>query len=130
MEVLQRFSRVYLGDSIINRIEIDIAASRCSFFISGASLLKDEPSSSIFDPEQHYAPACLTFEVVRSISCPEGSFFLNSTIVDFEAKPSDGGLSAFRLVMTGGFDNETFTRSLLILARQLSLGLPPERTGG
>src|SRR5438552_18414405 len=63
----------------------------------------------------------LSFTGVLSISCPEGKFCLNSTIVDFEAVAAENGLITFRLEMTGGYDENTFKRSLVIEARDFSL---------
>lgn len=121
MNIVKRFHRIYIGDSIISRIEIDMRSARCAFHLNGASLLKEGSGNDIFDPEERYAPACLSFAGVLSISCPEGKFCLNSTIVDFEAVPAENELIEFRLEMTGGYDQSTFTRSLVIEARDFSL---------
>ena len=122
MDVATRFHRIYVGDSIVSRIEIDISSASCTFHLNGASLLREGSDTDIFDPEERYVPARLRFSGVLSISCPEGKFCLNSTIVDFEAVPAINELIAFRLEMTGGYDQNTFTRSLVIEARDFSLG--------
>ena len=121
-KVVDRFSRVYLGDSLIQRIEINMVHAQMIFICTSALILKDSPNADIFNPEQRHQPAQLIFEGVKSISCPEGRFYLNSTIVDFDAKPvDDEGLIEFRIEMTGGFDNDSFMRSLIIVARDFSL---------
>jgi hypothetical protein len=121
-QVLARFRRVYLGDSLIQRIAIDMVHAQITFLCTSALILKDSQNADIFNPEQRHQPAQMTFEGVKSIACPEGRFYLNSTIVDFDAKPADDeGLIDFRIEMTGGFDNDSFMRSLIIVARDFSL---------
>ena len=122
LQVIDRFDRIYLGDSLIQRIGIDVAHAQMTFFCNSALLLKDGPNPDIFDPEQRHQPAKLTFEGVKCFLCPEGRFYLNATIVEFDAKAADEkGLVEFRLEMTGGFDNESFMRSLIVVARDFSL---------
>lgn len=126
-QAVDRFSRVYLGDSLIRRIEIDMVQAQMTFLCTSALLLRNSQNADIFDPEQRYQPAQLSFDGVKSISCPEGQFYLNSTIVDFDAKSAgDEGLIEFRMEMTGGFDNDSFIRSLIIVARDFSLTTPHE----
>lgn len=121
-EVVDRFSRVYLGDSLIERIEIDMICDRMTFLCSSALLIRDAKNPNIFEPERRYQPAYLTFDEVKCFSCPEGNFCLNNTIVNFDARPaSEEGLTEFWMEMTGGFDDECFIRSVLILARDFSL---------
>jgi hypothetical protein len=122
MEVVDRFKRISLDDGWIGRIEIDVARQECSFWLDVALLLKDAPEASIFDPQERYEPARLTFKGVRCISCPEGNYCLNVTIIGSELVPLEDGLVQFRLTMTGGHSNETFMRSLVIEARDFSLG--------
>jgi hypothetical protein len=127
-DVLKRFKRIYLGDSLIKRIEFDIEHRQCLFLLNAALELKDEPNPSIFDPARRFKPASLVFSGVRSIVCPEGEFFLNSTIIDFEVAPDENSeLVRFYLRMTGGFDNESFMRSLVVKARDFYLGETDQR---
>src|SRR5262249_54352414 len=114
-----KFDRISLGDCAISRIEIDIGSQRCSFYLDFAQVLK--PGGDISDPEQHYEPARLTFEGVHSISCPEGKYCLNWLIINWDEKRIDGELWEFRLEMTGGYDNETFIRTLIIEAKDVVL---------
>jgi hypothetical protein len=121
-QVVGRFSRVYLGDSLIQRIELDMVHARITFLCNSALILREGQNADIFNPEQRHQPAQMTFDGVKSISCPEGRFYLNSTIVDFGANPADDeGLIEFRMQLTGGFDNDSFMRSLIIVARDFSL---------
>lgn len=120
-EVVNRFSRVYLGDSVIERIEIDMICDQMTFLCNYA-LLIDANNPNIFEPERRYQPAYLTFDEVKCFSCPEANFCLNNTIVSFDARPaSEEGLTEFRMDMTGGFYDESFMRSFIILARDFSL---------
>src|SRR5687768_10502040 len=106
-EVIRRYHHINIGDSLIQRIEIDLGSQKCLFLLDRASILKDVANPSIFDPEQSHEPAYLLFEGVLSISCPEGAFYLNATIVEDEATPIEDDLVEFRLLMTGGQRNET-----------------------
>jgi hypothetical protein len=119
-QVAVRFNRVYLGDSLIRRLDIDLANSQLTVICTGAAIVGN--GDSIFNPEQRYAPARITFEGVQSLFCPEGRYYLNATVVDFGAKCNeDDGLVEFRLEMTGGIDNDSFMRSLVIIASDFSI---------
>lgn len=65
--------------------------------------------------------AYLTLQNVKSISCPEGAYYLNATIVDFSATLLEDAYIAFQFLMTGGFDNESFMRSLIFTAIDFSI---------
>src|SRR5215471_9637715 len=102
-EVVNRFSRIYLGDSLIEQIEIDIAQAKITLLCTSALLLRDVAEADIFDPERRFKPATLEFHGVRSLRFPEGNYYLNSTIVSFEAVPlADQQLVTFRFETTGG----------------------------
>jgi hypothetical protein len=117
-QVIQRFQYIYIGDSVIEEISIDFQCMKCTFLLSHGSILKDYLQPNIFDPAQRYKPAALVFCEVLLISFPEGDFYLNSTIVDFEATlDEESNLVSFRLEMTGGIDNESFMRSIIIKAQ-------------
>jgi hypothetical protein len=121
--VVKQFDRVYLGDALVQRIEIDLVEHGIAISCSRALVLRSDPGADMFDPAERYEPATLVFQDVRSLVCPEGSFFMNATIVDYDARPSpDDGYVEFRLELTGGFDNATFMRTLVIVARNFSLG--------
>jgi hypothetical protein len=122
-QIVQRFQRIYIGDSYIKSLVLDFEKMQCTFLLNGGSLMKDSPNPSIFDPEQTFEPAVLVFYEVHSFACPEGAFYLNSTIVGFKAQlDRNSDLVMFHLEMSGGFDNESFMRSLSIQARNFSLG--------
>ncbi len=118
--VLDRFRRVYIGDSVVKHIEFDLESFQCNLLLDAASLLKDVEVPSIFDPEQRYSPACLAFKSVKRLSWPEGDYYFNNTIVEFSAAPYKD-LVEFKLVLTGGLTNESFMRSFVILAEDFSL---------
>ncbi|SEJ19753.1 hypothetical protein SAMN04244579_03456 [Azotobacter beijerinckii] len=122
-DAVQRFRRIYIGDSLIQQLSLNFQEMRCTLLLSSAILLKDEVSPSIFDPKARYMPAVLTFDGLQSVTCPEGTFYLNATVVEFDAvADATSDLINFRLVMTGGFDNDSFMRSLLFKAKDFSLG--------
>lgn len=122
-DIVQRFQRIYIGDSLIQNLSLDFREMRCVLLMSSASLLKDTANPNIFDAAERYVPAVLSFDGVQSIACPEGVFYLNATVVEFEAvAEANSTLVTFRMVMTGGYDNESFMRSLVIKSRSFSLG--------
>jgi hypothetical protein len=117
-QVVQRFRHIYIGDSLVEKMLIDFQRMECTFLLSTGSILNESLQPNIFDPAQRYQPAILAFHGVRLISFPESDFYLNSTIVEFEAT-SDGSsnLVSFYLEMTGGSNNESFVRSIVIKAQ-------------
>jgi hypothetical protein len=125
-DIVKKFRRIYIGDSLIRNLSLDFLERRCVLLMSSVSLLKDDEKANIFDVIERYAPAFMTFDEVKSIACPEGAFYLNATVVEFEAvAEANGDLVTFRMVMTGGYDNESFMRSLVIEAKGFSFGPAP-----
>jgi hypothetical protein len=120
LDVVSRFEKVYIGDSLIERIELNLVTAVCKVLLSEASLLREV--TDIFNPAQRFEPACLRFEGVQSITCAEGEFYLNNTVVDFDASAVNDAQVKFKLEMTGGRENETFMRSLVLIARDFALG--------
>lgn len=120
LDVVSRFEKVYIGDSLIERIELNLVTAVCRVFLNGASLLREV--TDVFNPAQRFEPACLSFQGTQSVTCAEGEFYLNNTVVDFDASAIDDALVRFKLEMTGGLTNETFMRSLVLVARDFSLG--------
>jgi hypothetical protein len=121
MNTAQRFNRIYIGDSVIERIELNLSTAQCNVILDRAILLREGSPPNIFDPAVKYEPACLTFKGLQSIYCPEGKFYLNNTIVNFGAEALGEDLVEFSLEVTGGYDNETFMRSLVFVALDFSL---------
>lgn len=119
MNIHARFERCYLGDASVQELTLEPAAQRCTLRLSGAAVLRDPDKP--FDYEQVYEPACLTFLEVRSVRFPE-AYCLNHLIVDYSVGPCDAeGYSVFSLSLTGGWSNETFMRTIEILAKDFSL---------
>ena len=58
-------------------------------------LLREDAETSVFEPEETYALASLSFIGVISILCPQGKFCLNSTIVDFGGVLAEAGRVTF-----------------------------------
>lgn len=125
-DTVKRFQRIYIGDSLIQNLSLDFRKMQCVLLMSSVSLLKDEDKANIFDAAERHAPAVLTFDDVKSIACPEGVFYLNATVVEFEAvAQAHSDLVTFRLLMTGGYDNDSFMRSLVIEAKNFSFDSVP-----
>ncbi|MBL9042577.1 MAG: hypothetical protein JNM83_13305 [Myxococcales bacterium] len=119
MTVQERFERYYFGDSGILRIVVDIDNQLCKLELDRAALIRD--TEKPFDWEVCYKPAVLVFTGVRNISFPEG-YCLNYCIVDYAVAPSaHSEYFVFSLSMTGGFDNDTFMRTIEIEAKDFSL---------
>lgn len=119
ISVRQRYDLLDIHDSRIQYINIDPVAGTCLFSLHGAAILKN--FSQPFDYEVVYEPAQLTFYGVREIHFPEG-YCLNRTIVtDLVANTEDADFFRFSLSMTGGWDNDTFMRTIEIIAKDFSL---------
>lgn len=127
MRVLKCANLICIDDSFIERIVFDLIEQKCQLRLEYASVLKDGPDPDPFDPEVLYQPALLTLEGMRSISCPEGAYHLNQTVIDFKVEPVKGSdLLRFSFTMTGGTSRiddptNTFIRSLVMVAKDFSL---------
>jgi hypothetical protein len=117
--ISQRYELLDIHDSRIRCITIDLDAKTCSLDLHGAALLKD--SSQPFEYEAIYEPARLVFREVCEIKFPEG-YCLNRLIVTDSIVAIEGrDLFRFSLSMTGGWDNDTFMRTIEIVAKDFSL---------
>lgn len=98
----KRFSRRYLHDGILQRIELDNLDKRC--FLHLDRVLRLKPGSlDHFDPEEQIEPALFTLEGVRSLGLEVGDYFLNATVVESSVAASQHeGLFDFRFTCTGG----------------------------
>lgn len=119
MNVIERFERIYVHDSGIMHINLDVQSSICRVLLDRAGILKNPPK--MFDYEIYYRPAVLEFLDVKIIKYPEG-YCLNDNIMYQEAAMSEfPDYYCFSLMMTGGWDNDTFMRKIEILAKDFSL---------
>lgn len=119
MTVQERFERYYFGDSGILRIRLDIDKQTCALELDRAALMRN--SEVPFDWETCYKPAVLEFAGVRRVSMPDG-YCMNYCIVDYGIAPSEQtGYFVFSLTMTGGWDNESFLRTIAIEAKDFTL---------
>lgn len=109
--VVERFSALYLGDSILERIDIQSTRSACILHFHSGALLG--PDRDIFKPLKRCQPAIVAIQRVHSISFEPG-YFLNSTVVDFCVQPLHSEIYAFSFELTGGDSNETFLVGLTI----------------
>jgi len=121
-EIVREFNRLYLGDSLLQQVVLDIMEATCRLKFNAGKVLKAE-RASIFEPEAKFEPASLRFQGVRSLSCAGGPYQLNSTVVDFGAAPSgDRDYIEFYFDLTGGTDPEAFMVQVKILAKYFEFG--------
>ena len=121
MENLARFDRIYVGDSLLHLMEIRTGDANCRLHLDVGKILKPG-SKDIFDPQTQFSPASLVFKGLRSVNIEGGHYELNSTIVDFGAKPASvEGLIEFFFVLTGGITQESFMARLNFVARSCDL---------
>lgn len=124
-EIVSRFNRLYLGDSLLQRVEVKIGEAECRLTFNSGNVLKAE-GASIFDPEAKFAPAMLRLRGLRSIS-GEGAtrYQLNSTVVDFGAATGrNPDYIEFYLVLTGGTDPDAFMAKVTFEAKDFDFGPP------
>lgn len=119
---MSRFNRLYLGDSLLQRILVDTAEARCLMRFSSGKVLKGD-GSSIFDPEARFEPAQLVVSGVRSIGFDGGLYQLNATVVDFGAVLANvTGYVELFFDLTGGSDPSAFMVRMKIVARDFRFG--------
>jgi hypothetical protein len=125
---VSRFNSLYIGDSLLERLELNTQGAECHFRFTMAKVLAAE-GASIFEPLAKYEPGWLRLSGVRSISFDQG-YQLNSTVVDFGAVDhGDGEYIEFYFDLTGGTDPDAFLVRLTILAKDFELGPDqPRRT--
>jgi hypothetical protein len=122
LAIVREFNRLYLGDSLLQHVVLDIGAAECRLGFDAARVLVAE-GASIFEPEASFAPAWLRLVAVRSVRCEGGRYQLNSTVVDFGAAPhGDGDGIAFWFALTGGADPDGFLVTVTIVAASFQLG--------
>jgi hypothetical protein len=121
-EIVTRFNRLYLGDSLLQQVELKIGEAECRLTFNAGKVLKAE-GGSIFEPEAKFAPAVLRLQGVRSISCEGGRYQLNSTVLDFGATPSEDRVHIdFYFDLTGGTDPDAFMVKVKFEARGFDFG--------
>jgi hypothetical protein len=120
-DIAKRFNGLYLGDAVLQHVELRIASAECLLTFDRGMILK--PGGTIFAPEVSFVPALLSFRRVRTISCEGGRYQLNSTVVDFGAEPSTvEGYVTFSLHLTGGTDPDAFMAKVRIEASDFTFG--------
>lgn len=123
MSPTERFERIYLGDEHIRQISLNIAEETCQMELSGAALLRIP--QKLFDYEIRYEPATLMLTGVLKVNYPEW-YCLNHLIVEYDSTPAQQeGYYKFSFTMTGGWDNDTFMRTVEIVAKDFSLSGTP-----
>jgi hypothetical protein len=122
-EIITRFNTlVSLGDALLQVVELRTGEAECRVKFDFARKLKAE-GASIFDPEENFEPASLCLRGVQSIVC-DGTYQLNSTVVDFGAAPSgDREFIEFYFELSGGTDPDAFLVKVKILATDFQLGI-------
>jgi hypothetical protein len=118
IEVVSRFNRLYLGDSLLLKVELNTGGSECKLTFNAGSVLRAEDTNT-FEPEARFQPAVLTLKGLLSLSCDGLGYQLNSTVVGFRVVPSAKrlGLFEFHFELTGGTDPEAFMVSLKFEAK-------------
>jgi len=120
-EIARRFNLIYIGDSLLELLELRTGEAECHLRFNMAKVLEAE-GANIFEPRAKYEPAWLRFLGVRSISF-DRSYQLNSTVVDFGAiDHGDGAHLEFYFDLTGGVDPDAFLVKVRILAKDFDLG--------
>jgi len=121
VELLRRFNSLYLGDSMLEMVQLKTGEAECRLRFNSGKVLKDD-GTTIFSPESKFEPASLWLYGVRSIEC-NGPYQLNSTVVDFGAKPNvEVGFIDFHFDLTGGTDPDAFLVKVKIVAKDFLFG--------
>ncbi len=129
MTSIEAYENLYLHDSSIKHINLDVWERVCVLQLTYAGLMK-EPAE-MFNYELFYKPATLTFIDVKEISYPEG-YGMKTEILSQEAKAADAfpGYYCYSLTLAEGNNPITFTTTIRIIAKDFSLSgqvseLPP-----
>ncbi len=121
-ETVSLFNRLYLGDSLLQKVELVTGEAEARLIFNAGKRLKTQ-GGSIFEPEAAFAPAVLLLQGVRSISCEGSSYQLNSTVVGFGAGPCDDDpYIDFWFELTGGTDPEAFMVKMKVVAKGFTFG--------
>lgn len=121
-KIAREFNRLYLGDSLLQQIVLDIGEAKCQLKFNAGKVLESE-GASIFEPEARFEPALLRFQGVHSLCCEGGPYQLNSTVVDFGAAPrGDSDYTEFYFDLTGGADPDAFLIKMKVLAKYFEFG--------
>lgn len=120
MTVIERYEKLYLHDSSITHINLDIWQRVCVVHLVYAVVLKE--SGKEFDYEFFYKPATLTFTEVKEINYPE-RYCMKTEILSHEITATDEypGNFCFSIVLAEGKNRDTFTTTINIIARDFSL---------
>lgn len=119
MNPLERFEMIYVHDSGIKHINLDVQKSICRIHLDYAGVLRDPPRP--FDYEKFYKPAVIEFMDVKVVGLPEG-YCLNDAVAEHSVQNSEfPGYYRFTIATTGGWDNDTFWRVIEITAKDFSL---------
>lgn len=106
-ESLEAFAKIYIGDSMMQVVELRTADAICRLTFHAGSVLP-HAGASIFEPVARYTPAIMTIGDVWEVSF-EGRYQLNATVVDFDAVPTpDGERIEYTFTLTGGSDPDAF----------------------
>lgn len=128
-DTLARFNCLYLGDSVLQKVVIDVAAGECVLEFHAGKVLHAE-NENIFEPVEKFAPARLRLLELTAISCDGGGYQLNSTVVDFGAELGANESLVFYFDLTGGWDPDAFVVRLKFVAKNFSFGGVKVRVGG
>lgn len=125
MNIIERFEMIYVHDSGIRNINLDVQKSICRIHLDCAGVLNNPPRP--FDYEVYYEPALIEFTDVKIVGLPEG-YCLNDVIAEHSVQASEfPGYYRFKIATTGGWDNDTFWRVIEITAKDFSLTGTPTK---
>ncbi|MGC4047566.1 MAG: hypothetical protein QM758_27545 [Armatimonas sp.] len=120
MTSIESYESLYLHDSSIKHINLDVWERICILHLTHAGILKE--SAEMFNYEVFYKPAILTFIDVKEINYPEG-YGMKTEILSQEAKLADElpGYYCYSLNLAEGNNLNTFTTTITIIAKDFSL---------
>jgi hypothetical protein len=120
MTVIEKYEKLYLHDSSIRQINLDVWDHICTLDLSYAGVMRE--SEKAFDYELFYKPATLKFTEVKEINCPEG-YCMKTEILSHEVTVTDEypGYFCFSIILAEGKNRDTFTTTINIIARDFLL---------
>ncbi|WP_224241737.1 hypothetical protein [Hyalangium gracile] len=121
-QIVTNFNALYLGDSLLQQVELKIGDAECRLKFNSGKVLEAE-GASIFEPKEMFAPAVLRLQGIRSITCEGGRYQLNSTVVDFGAVISkEHEYIDFYFELSGGTNPDAFLVKLKFEAMSFDFG--------
>lgn len=120
MTSIDTYENLYLHDSSIKHINLDVWERICVLHLTYAGILK--VPAEMFNYEVFYKPATLTFIDVKEVIYPEG-YGMKTEVLSQEVTASDEfpGYYRYSLILAEGRNPATFTTIITIIAKDFSL---------